>query len=118
MGMAACKKAIDQQMEEKMKKMKLDILEDKAYGKKMKELHNEYLAEIEEKKKEKYRKQNEQSMYLEQQIAALEKKKQEQKTEMSETEKLLNKGSLDQVRKFKLSPNAKKEMMKKKKDSI
>merc|ERR1712003_110787 len=116
--MAACKAAIDKQMNEKMIKMKQDILEDKAYGKKMTKLHGEYLAEIEAKKAEKYRKQNEQSQYLEQQIAALEKKKQEQKTEMSETEKLLNKGSLDQVRKFKLSPNAKKEMMKKKKDSI
>merc|ERR1712129_390560 len=112
--MAACKAAID----EKMSKMKQDILEDKAYGKKMTKLHGEYLAEIDAKKAEKYRKQNEQSEYLEQQIAALEKKKQEQKTEMSETEKLLNKGLLDQVRKFKLSPNAKKEMMKKKKDSI
>lgn len=116
--MAACKAAIDKQMNEKMIKMKQDILEDKAYGKKMTKLHGEYLAEIEAKKAEKYRKQNEQSQYLEQQIAALEKKKQEQKTEMSETEKLLNKGLLDQVRKFKLSPNAKKEMMKKKKDSI
>merc|ERR1712039_988781 len=116
--MDACKKAIDQQMEEKMKKMKMDILEDKAYGKKMKELHNEYLAEIEEKKKEKFRKQTEQSMYLEQQIAALEKKKQEARTEMSETEKLLNKGLLDQVRTLKMSPNKKEIMMKKKKESI
>lgn len=116
--MAACKKAIDLQINDKMKKMKLDILEDKAYGKKMVKLHNEYLAEIDAKKAEKYRKQNEQSEYLEQQIAALEKKKQEQRTEMSETEKLLNKGLLDQVRKLKLSPNKKEIMMKKKKESI
>lgn len=116
--MAACKKAIDLQINDKMKKMKLDILEDKAYGKKMVKLHNEYLAEIDAKKAEKYRKQNEQSEYLEQQIAALEKKKQEQRTEMSETEKLLNKGLLDQVRTLKLSPNKKEIMMKKKKESI
>ena len=116
--MAECKKAIDAQIKDKMSKMKVDILEDKAYGKKMVKLHNEYLAEIEEQKAEKYRKQREQSLYLELQIAALEKKKQEQKTEMSETEKLLNKGLLDEVRKFKSSPNKKEIMMKKKKDSI
>jgi len=116
--MIACKKAIDAQIKAKMEQMKEDILEDKKYGKKMVKLHNEYLAEIEDKKAEKYRKQREQSLYLEQQIAALEQKKQEQKTEMSQTEKLLNKGLLDQVRKFKLSPNKKETMMKKKKASI
>merc|ERR1712129_566622 len=41
--MAACKAAIDKQMNEKMSKMKQDILEDKAYGKKMTKLHGEYL---------------------------------------------------------------------------
>merc|ERR1711971_425704 len=39
--MAACKAAIDKQMNENMCKMKQDILEDKAYGKKMTKLHGE-----------------------------------------------------------------------------
>jgi len=116
--MNECKKAIDAQIKDKMAKIKQDILEDKEYGKKMTKLHAEYLQEIEDKKAEKLKKQQEQAQYLEAQIAALEKKKQEQRTEMSDTEKLLNKGLLDQVRNIKLSPNKKDIMMKRKEKSI
>ena len=96
--MEECKKAIDLQIIEKNKKIKREILEDKKYGEKMKKLHNEYLKELEDIKINKYNKQKEQSLYLESQISELEKKKLEQKTEMSESEKLLNKKLLDQVR--------------------
>merc|ERR1712176_1289099 len=116
--MELCKKAIDQQIKEKMEKIRNDILEDKAYGKKMQQLHAENLQEIEDKKVEKKRKQQEQGEYLTKQIQDLENRKKEQKTEMSATEKLINKQLLDQVRNIRMSPNKKQLMMNKKEKSV
>jgi len=116
--MELCKAAIDQQIKEKMGKIRNDILEDKAYGKKMQKLHAQYLQEIEDKKVEKKRKQQEQGEYLTKQIQDLENRKKEQKTEMSATEKLINKQLLDQVRNIRMSPNKKQLMMNKKEKSV
>jgi len=116
--MELCKAAIDQQIKEKMSKIRTDILDDKAYGKKMARLHAAYLQEIEDKKTEKKRKQQEQSEYLQKQIQDLEDRKKEQKTEMSATEKLINKSLLDQVRNIRMSPNKKRVMMEKKEKAI
>merc|ERR1740131_162596 len=116
--MDLCKAAIDQQIKEKMGKIRADILDDKAYGKKMSRLHAEYLQEIEDKKVDKKRKQQEQSEYLQKQIQDLEDRKKEQKTEMSATEKLINKSLLDQVRNIRMSPNKKQLMMQKKEKSV
>lgn len=102
--------AIDRQIQEKMNKIRTDILEDKEYGKKMTKLHGEWQKEIEDKKAEKLRKQQEQSTYLQQQIDDLELRKKEQKTEMSQTEKMMNKQLLDQVRNIRSSPNKKQPM--------
>lgn len=116
--MDLCKAAIDQQIKEKMGKIRSDILDDKAYGKKMSRLHAQYLQEIEDKKVEKKRKQQEQGEYLTKQIQDLENRKKEQKTEMSATEKLINKQLLDQVRNIRMSPNKKQLMMNKKEKSV
>jgi len=116
--MELCKAAIDEQIKEKMSKIRTDILDDKAYGKKMSRLHAAYLQEIEDKKVDKKRKQREQSEYLQKQIQGLEDRKKEQKTEMSATEKLINKSLLDQVRNIRMSPNKKRIMMEKKEKSI
>merc|ERR1719317_1767740 len=105
--MELCKAAIDEQIKEKMSKIRSDILDDKAYGKKMSRMHAQYLQEIEDKKVEKKREQQEQSEYLQKQIQGLEDRKKEQKTEMSATEKLINKQLLDQVRNIRMSPNKK-----------
>jgi len=112
--------AIDRQIQEKMNKIRTDILEDKEYGKKMTKLHAEYLQEIEDKKTEKLRKQQEQSTYLQQQINDLEIRKKEQKTEMSHTEKMMNKQLLDQVRDIKSSPKKeqRERLMKAKEETI
>lgn len=116
--MELCKAAIDEQIKEKMSKIRSDILDDKAYGKKMSRMHAQYLQEIEDKKVEKKRKQQEQSEYLQKQIQGLEDRKKEQKTEMSATEKLINKQLLDQVRNIRMSPNKKQLMMQKKTKSV
>jgi len=110
--------AIDRQIEEKMNKIRNDILEDKEYGKVQQRLYKEYLQEIEDKKAEKYRKQEEAAQYLEAQIADLELRSKEQKTEMSNTEKMLNKKLLDKVRNIQSSPNKREIMMKAQEQSI
>jgi len=111
-------KAIDEQIQEKMNKIRNDILEDKQYGKLQDKLHKEYLQEIEDLKADKLRKQQVQSLYLQQQIHDLELRKKEQKTEMSETEKALNKKLLDKVRNIRSSPNKREIMMKAQEQSI
>jgi len=111
-------KAIDEQIQEKMNKIRNDILEDKQYGKLQDKLHKEYLQEIEDLKADKLRKQQVQSLYLQQQIHDLELRKKEQKTEMSETEKALNKKLLDKVRHIRSSPNKREIMMKAQEQSI
>merc|ERR1712129_223014 len=111
--MDLCKAAIDQQIKEKMGKIRSDILDDKAYGKKISRLYAQNLQEIEDKKVEKKRKQQEQGEYLTKQIQDLENRKKEQKTEM-----LINKQLLDQVRNIRMSPNKKQLMMNKKEKSV
>jgi len=105
-------RAIDRQINDKMEKIRADILEDKAYGVKVDKLHTEYLQEIEDKRTEKLRKQQEQAVYLQAQIDEQEQAKKESATEMSESEKNLNKKLLDKVRNLKTSPNKREVMMK------
>jgi len=104
-------RAIDQQIADKMDKIRTDILEDKEYGKKMAKQHAEYLHEIELKRTEKLRKQQEQAVYLQAQIDEQEQAKKESATEMSASEKNLNKKLLDKVRDLKASPNKREVMM-------
>merc|ERR1712096_351913 len=93
----SCNDCIAQQIKDKEERIRNEIEEDRAYGAKLKDVAD--AAEIAEGKVQKKRKEKllEQQAFLKEQVAGIEKRKLEQRAEISETEKLINKKLLDAI---------------------
>jgi hypothetical protein len=97
-----CQVELAAQIIAKKERMKREIEEDRAYGRQLQRQSEEFLQKQREEESIKQKKLTEQARFLEEQIKLVQKRKEEEKTEMNETEKQLNSHLLKTVKEGKM----------------